>query len=279
MRSCGNRLGSKLRRGLFIASLGIAGLAFGCSGSDGDPGPQGPPGPPGGAGDTATILDPSQDPPGVVIAITGVSGATGSGGTFQAGDALTVTFTIKKRDGSSWKLSEMGVGAILASGPTSNYTRVLKEKVNVVSHATENADGSYSYQFEDPIPADYEPPINDSGSYGAADGNLAGTPLQTGTYTVGMYLGWFYTVNGKPFSDVGNATFDFLYGAGAVLDTREVVTQANCNACHGTLRVHGGFLRDVKMCTLCHTVGAEDFAGPPGAHLWFPVVLHKVHDG
>src|SRR6185369_8367878 len=149
MRSCENRFGSKLRRGLFIASLGIAGLAFGCSGSDGDPGPQGPPGPPAGAGDTATILDPSQDAPGVVIAITGVSGATGSGGTFQAGDTLTVTFTVKKSDGSPWKLSEMGVGAILASGPTANYTRVLKEKVNVISHATENADGSYSYQFED----------------------------------------------------------------------------------------------------------------------------------
>jgi len=264
---------------LFIASLGIAGLAFGCAGDDGDPGPQGPPGPPGGAGDTATILDPSQDAPGVVIAITGVSGATGSGGTFQAGDTLTVTFTIQKNDGSAWQLSEMGVGAILASGPTSNYARVLKEKVDVISHATENSDGSYSYQFDDPIPANYEAPINDSGSYDAADGNLAGTALQAGTYTVGMYLGWFYTVNGKPFSDVGNATFDFLYGAGAVLDTREVITQANCNACHGTLRVHGGFLRDVKMCTLCHTVGAEDFAGPPGAHLWFPVVLHKVHNG
>jgi hypothetical protein len=279
MNSYGIGLGSKLRRGWFVVSLGLASLALGCKGDTGSAGPQGPPGPPAGSGATATILDPSQDAPGVVIAITGVSGATGSGNTFRAGDTLTVTFTVRKNDGSAWNLGEMGVGAILASGPTSNYTRVLKEKVDVVSHATENADGSFSYKFADPIPADYEAPINDSGTYGAADGNLSGTPLQTGTYTVGMYLGWFYTVNGKSFSDVGNATSDFLYGTGAVLDTREVVTQANCNACHTTMRAHGGFLRDVKMCGLCHTVGAEDFSGPPGAHLWFPVVLHKVHNG
>jgi len=270
---------SMFRGSLFIASVGLTCLTLGCTGDDGATGAQGPPGPPGGSGDTSTILDPSQDAPGVVIEITGVSGATGSGSTFLAGNTLTVTFTVKKNDGSSWKLSEMGAGAIMASGPTSNYTRVLKEKVNVIGHSTENADGSYSYKFEDPIPANYEAPINDSGSYGAADGNLAGTPLQTGAYTVGMYLGWFYTVNGKAFSDAGNATFDFLYGTGAVLDPREVITQANCNACHKTIRAHGGFLRDTKMCALCHTIGAEDFGGPPGNHIWFPVVIHKVHNG
>ena len=95
--------------------------------------------------------------------------------------------------------------------------------------------------------------------------------------------------------DAGNATRDFALGAAVSLEPREVVTAANCNACHAELRAHGGMRRDVKLCSLCHTAGAEDaprtilpVAAALASHTVQPfrpasieleVMVHKIHSG
>src|SRR5262245_34625110 len=245
------RLGMRwMARLLLIAGS----IVVGCKGDKGD---QGPPGPPGPAGPTDTQLSPDEDPPGVVLTIEQLSGATGNGGTFRAGDRISSRFTIKKSDGTPWDLTEMSTGRTLVSGPTFNYQRVIAEQQDVITAAVKLADGEYSYTFADAIPSTYLAPLNDSGTLGPEDGELTGQALLSGTYTVGLYAYWTYTVNGTSYKDVANVTQDFLYGSASTLEHREVVKRDNCNQCHTKLQAHGGQRQDVTICLLCHTSGSE----------------------
>src|SRR5205823_6649325 len=88
-----------------------------------------------------------------------------------------------------------------------------------------------------------------------------------------------------PFLDAGETTADFLVGDSATLAPREVVKQENCDLCHVSLRAHGDLHRDVKLCLLCHTSGAEDANNPsidggtPGVSVDARVLFHKLHTG
>jgi OmcA/MtrC family decaheme c-type cytochrome len=264
----------------FLFALGAALLlSWGCAG---DTGPQGPPGD---TGPTDTHVERGQPPPGVNVAILQISGGSGSGGNFRVGNQVRVTYTLTKNDGTAWKLAEMGFGKMLVSGPTFNYQRVLPEVSDVATASVENADGSFTYTFADPIPATYAPPYNDTPSFGPGDGELTGEALLDGTYTVGLYFGWDYTVDGQPFRDVGNVEKNFLFGGAVTIDPREVVKQENCNQCHESLQAHGGMRRDVGLCVLCHTAGAEDKNDPsvangtPGVSVDFRVMIHRIHNG
>ena len=255
-----------------------------CSGSNGSAGPTGPQGPPGDGSGTSTTLDRGQALPGINVAIVSLGGASGASGAFQVGDHLALTFSVTKTDGTNWNLSEMNYGRVLASGPTFNYQRVLPEVTDVATASVDNGDGTFTYTFAAPIPAVYVAPLNDSTAFGTDDGELTGQALLSGTYTVGMYFGWNYTVEGTAFRDAGNATQDFLFGSATTIDTREVVKQENCNACHMSLRAHGELRRNVTLCLLCHTAGAEDristaAGGTPGLSIDFKVMIHKLHDG
>ncbi len=263
-----------------LQALGVAavlGLVSGCVGDDGDPGPPG-----GGDVTTPTTVEQGEDPPGVNVAIVGLAGGTGPGGNLQVGDFLRVTFTVRKDDGSDWDLAEMSRGRALVSGPTFNYQRVLPEVSDVLTASVRNADGSYTYSFATPIPAVYEPPYNDTPAFGPGDGELTGQPLLDGTYTVGVYTTWDYTVDGASERDAGDATMDFLFGGAQTLAARDVVTQANCNRCHDDLSAHGAMRKNVTLCLLCHTSGSEDRntgGATPGESVDFRVMVHKIHSG
>jgi hypothetical protein len=260
-------------------------MLAGCNGNTGPAGPAGPPGP-GGGDTTNTQVERGQDPPGLHATIVSLGGASGAGGAFQVGDSLSVTFTLTKDDSTSWQLSEMATARMMVSGPSFNYQRVLPRVNDVATAAVENADGSFTYTFADPIPATYAAPIGDSATFGLADGELQGEALLSGTYTVGGYFAWSYTVDAEAFRDSGNAVKDFLFGSATQLDPREVVKQDNCNRCHMTLQAHGfGERKDVKLCVLCHTAGSEDAndpglgGGTPTTTLSFKVMIHKLHNG
>ncbi len=260
-----------------LASL----VAAGCSGKDGKNGQPGtsPVTP------TSDKLEPADNAPGIQVQILGLGGATGAGGNFMVGNRLSVTFSVKKDDGTNWDLSELDRGRIMGSGPTFNYQRILAEQSDLLTASTTNPDGSHTYTFAAPIPATYLPPLNDTLSFGALDGELSGQALLSGTYTVGMYLGWDYTVDGESFRDQGDATLDFLLGSGATFASREVIERDNCNQCHTELQAHGGLRRATTLCLLCHTAGAEDknvasvAGGTPGRSIEFAVMVHKIHSG
>jgi len=55
---------------------------------------------------TPTTLGRADDAPGIVFTITGVAGASGGDGSFQVGDRVAVTFTIKKKNGAWWRIDD-----------------------------------------------------------------------------------------------------------------------------------------------------------------------------
>lgn len=234
---------------------------------------------------TNTELLPGEDPPGINITILSVTGGTGPDDNFEAYDRVRVHFTLTKDNGSNWDIDQLDRGRGLVSGPTFNYQRVIAEQSDLTSASVRNGDGSYTYTFADPIPDTYLPPYNDTPAFGADDGELAGMPLLGGTYTVGIYFGWRYTVGTEGYEDIANATQDFLFGDADTLQPRAAVGQENCNACHDTLQAHGGQRREVTLCLLCHTAGSEDrnnpmvAGGTPGVTIEFKVMVHKIHTG
>jgi OmcA/MtrC family decaheme c-type cytochrome len=264
----------------FVASSCFLLLCAACGGGSSDSAPALPPDP----ADEPTVLQPTDDAPGVVLTIDSVGGSSGPDGSFRAGDHVTLRFRAEKHDGTRWNLHEMSSPSALVSGPTFNYQRVVAEQNDVVARALEQSDGSWVYTFADPIPAQYLAPLNDSAAFGASDGELSATDLLDGTYTAGIALVWNYSVDGKPYHNAGNATIDFRLGGSAVLASRALVGQENCDSCHVSLRYHDGRFTRVALCVLCHTSGAEDAndaqigGGTPGVSIDFRVLMHKLHD-
>jgi hypothetical protein len=280
-------LAALLAAGLAIAGCGASG-SDGQDGKDGAPGPVGPPGPPGPAPAPLPIdteLEAGEPLPGALLTITGLSGATGANGQFRVGDTLSATFTLTLGDGTTpLPLTEMDSGSIYVSGPTTHYQRVLPRATDLRTRAVRNLDGSWTYTFATPFPAVYAAPYNDTASFGAGDGELAGQPLENGTYTLGIEAYKSYFEGASSFRDPVNVTRDFLFGTAMVLQPRDVAGQANCNQCHETLQAHGGFRREVALCVLCHTAGAEDrnspavAGGTPGVSIEFSVMVHRIHN-
>ena len=221
--------------------------------------------------------------PGVVVAIQRVYGGSGPNGAFRVGDRPKIDFTVKRDDGVALELSRITRAAILVSGPTENYQRVIPSQSDLGTAAVKTAVGEYTYTFAAPLPATYLAPLNDSPAL--SDGEWTGQPLAGGTYTVGIELCKTYVVEGTEYRDPGNATADFLFGSATTIAAREFVKNENCTVCHSQVRAHGDERIDVRQCLLCHTAGAEDGTGgggsdaTPGATIDFRVMIHKIHSG
>ncbi len=271
-----------------LAALALSACGSGGgSGADGTDGPAGPAGPPGpaGPGAGATNVIGEYDPmPGVKLVITGLTGGTGPGGSFNAGNVITVNFTAKANDGTNLDVLTLNSGSIYVSGPSFNYQRVIASQSDLRARSVSLGGGAWSYTFLAAIPATYLGPLNDTAAFGTADGEMTGQALLPGTYTVGMQADRMCSVGEEEYRDAGNATYDFLLGGATSIDHREVVTNANCNACHTDLRIHSQRRKDVRLCVLCHTSGAEDnnnpalAGGTPGVTVDFKVMIHKLHN-
>lgn len=273
-----------------VACTGPAGAPgqAGPNGEPGEPGPQGPPGvtpdaPVVGGSIQPIVLGPDEKLPGLVVTITSLAGGSGPGGNFAPGDTMSVTFTVADAAGTRIPLETLSRGAILVSGPTENYQRVIPIVSDVIAASASNTDGSYTYTFATPLPAVYAPPYNDTTAFGPEDGERTGQALSAGTYTVGMEAARAFIANGAPLNDAGNATKNFLVGTATSLDTRAVVAETSCNQCHQRLQAHGGYRNDVTYCLTCHTAGAEDrntatvANGTPGVTIEFDTMIHRIH--
>ncbi|MFY9341818.1 MAG: hypothetical protein WAT39_04980 [Planctomycetota bacterium] len=229
----------------------------------------------------ARDIDAYDPLPGIVLAITSITGGSNADGTFAPGDTLVVRYTARTNAGAPLNVGELDGGSILVSGPTFNYQRVIAEQTDLRSASVYEGEGAWRYQFAVPLPSVYQAPLNDTASF--ADGELTGQALLAGTYSVGLEL-WaaYQDANDAEFVDAGNAVGDWLFGGATVLTPRAVSQADNCNVCHTGLRVHDGRMRDVRMCVLCHTAGAEDsnlLAATPGVTIEFQVMIHRLHNG
>lgn len=285
-------LGAWLWSAISMAAVLLVVATSGCGGGGGGGGV--PAGGGGGPlpGNTAALPSPTtvslnrtQNLPGMNVVITGVSGASGANGAFQVGDYPSVTFTIKNDQGADLPIFELNSASIYLSGPTNNYQPVLDRKTDLRTFSVDNGDGSYTYNWQLPIPDTYRPGFNDTTAIGAVDNDWVGLPLVDGTYTFGIEMYKSYDIDGDSIRDPAFASMDVLLGNATTLEHREVVTTENCNSCHVELRFHGGFRREVLQCLLCHTNGAEDannpsiLGGTPGVTIAFGPLIHRIHSG
>jgi OmcA/MtrC family decaheme c-type cytochrome len=112
--------------------------------------------------------------------------------------------------------------------------------------------GTYSYRFTQVLPEDYD---------------------TTKTHTLAIYAS-------RTYSGVAYASdpiFHFRPDGQPVTEKREIVTTQACNACHTTLRVHGGSRRELGLCITCHVDGMND--PESGNSLDLAQMIHKIHSG
>ncbi|MGB9455163.1 MAG: OmcA/MtrC family decaheme c-type cytochrome [Bryobacteraceae bacterium] len=125
------------------------------------------------------------------------------------------------------------------------------------------ATGEYIYTFKTKAPAGFNASLtNRIGIYGSR--NLTQWGLGT---------------------DYADTTFDFV-PAGGTPAPRDVVRNADCNACHGSaatstgsngLAAHGGSRKSVGLCIICHQPQTVD--PNTGNSLDMKVFIHKIHLG
>ncbi len=212
----------------------------------------------------ATSLALTDNMPGVVVKILGVTGGTNSDQSFKAGDKPVVHFTVQTTAGATLGLSQLDGLQAWMSGPSNNYQHIIptdtskRTLVDLAANAVANQDGSYTYTFTTALPTNYPGPMHDTDKF--TTGELTG-PLVAGTYRIAVAAYKNYLIAGASTRDPGTATIDVQVGSATTVTTHpELVTTANCNQCHQTLQMHGGTYRDVNLCVTCHTAGAEDGA-------------------
>ena len=116
------------------------------------------------------------------------------------------------------------------------------------------ATGEYIYTFKTTAPVGFDPTLtNRIGIYGSRT---------LTAYDMGTYY--------------ASTTFDFV-PAGGTPTPRDVVRDADCNACHSLISFHGGSRVGTALCIMCHQPQTVD--PNTGESLDMKVFIHKIHMG
>jgi OmcA/MtrC family decaheme c-type cytochrome len=203
-----------------------------------------------------------------------------------AGQAPTITFTMKDKAGDAIALSELtkspGRIAAILGGPASDYgyTSFGSDQQtggyiseDVTKGGSCDGNGNCTYTFQHAIPA------NATGTYSVGlEGRralviLPGTVQQQSTEYGAHNLVAYFSVDGSP-----------------VTPRRQVVSLDKCNACHTDLSLHGANRDRIEQCVTCHNpsetdalvraqaTNATDKATPPQS-VDFGYMIHHIHGG
>jgi len=289
---------------LMILALGA--LAA-CTGPAGETGPQGPAGAQGETGATgpqgetgatgATGADGAQGPQGDAGA-TGATGAdgvdgadgadglsswlTGPGVKFTVTDSalgtdglMTVDFTLTDTAGVPLDINgvhtegKVSPGFMLAwlgedGDKAGTYTSYITRDRSGFTQATTDSGGTLTA-----VDAA-------KGMYHYTFGKVATVdPANTGkTHTLGVQMRRAMP-DGTRYA--ANELVNFRPDGADVTMVRDIVTTDACNACHGTLAIHGGSRREIGLCELCHTPQSTDDA--TGNTVDLTTMVHKLHRG
>lgn len=78
--------------------------------------------------------------------------------------------------------------------------------------------------------------------------------------------------------NIENAVFDFVPAGTAMTETRDIVEMAQCNTCHGGVRLHKGYT--TEYCVTCHNQSTFDpFTEDDPVVVDFQHIIHKLHMG
>jgi OmcA/MtrC family decaheme c-type cytochrome len=193
-----------------------------------------------------------------------------------ANGIITVTYTLTDPNGlplDSGGVTTPGlvalsyVAAVLPSGQEDYKTYTTTSATGTVlgtiqqpgadsgGVATPVGPGQYQYTFHTTAPAGFD---------------------ATATHTIGIYGSRNLTPYGLT-TNYASATYNFVPNGSAVVNTHNIISTTNCNACHDQLSAHGGSRRGFPMCALCHTPQNSD--PNTGDTLDAKVFFHKLHMG
>jgi OmcA/MtrC family decaheme c-type cytochrome len=203
-----------------------------------------------------TIATQSIELPGTVFEILEVK--DGAPGTKPV-----VTFSVKDKKGNPIPANEMTRLALVLSGPTTDFGDDITEDVR----AAQGANGVYTWTFNAAVPA-----------------------TAKGSYAVGIegYRNWTILKGTKKeqlVRDAGvNKVMTFAVTDPKPVPRRTIVSLEKCNACHGSLSLHGGNRSTIEQCVLCHHPTGTDTARRPAAKgpaesIDFRSMIHKIHTG
>ena len=197
-----------------------------------------------------------------------------------AGQAPTVTFTVRDDSGNAIPLSKVATIQFTLAGPTTDYGYTTFGTATTPGYVTESAakaacaaSGTCTYTFTNTIPKNATGTYTIGGEARASVTVLAGTTSQQ-TITEGA----------------SNPVVNFSVDGSPVQARRTVVALNNCNNCHVALSLHGSLRNNTEYCVLCHnpsntdvsqrvnaTVAADKAAPPQGIN--FALMVHRIHDG
>ncbi len=261
-----------LTSALLFACSGDTGPAgpAGAPGTAGPPGPGGPPGPSG----SATVPISSVDK--INVSFDSVSVPAGGGVptvVMRLNDDLGFGITGLPANAVGFTLAQLSPGQNGGSSEWQSYPTRTSNGIPNAQATTEsgsagtyvdNGDGTYTYTFAQALTA------------------YAGGPTfsDTKTHRLGVEI---RTNRFLPENiPANNAPFDFVPAGGLPTETRLIVNNAACNACHDNLELHGEARFDVEYCVTCHNPYSID--GDTATEAWggsvdMKVMIHKIHFG
>lgn len=263
---------------MLLAALLLAACSgdTGPQGPQGEQGPQGDPGPPGPPGGTTGV--PVESASSINVEVSSVSVPTGGG-------APTVTYSLKDDQNFgltglpaaniSFTIAQLTAGLNGSSSEWQSYitrdsagipdAQASTESASAGTY-TDNGDGSYTYTFSQDLTAYPAGPTFD-----AAKTHRLGMEIRTNR-------GGFTAEN----IPANNAPFDFVPAGGSPTETRLIVNNAACNACHDNLELHGEARFDVEYCVTCHnpySIDGDTVAETWGGTVDMKEMVHKIHFG
>jgi OmcA/MtrC family decaheme c-type cytochrome len=202
-----------------------------------------------------TVATRSQQLPGIVLAITGVTNA-------KPGQKPTVTFNVQDGKGNGVDITRMDLLNLVLAGPTTDYNAYVSEDVRKATASGPD----FVYTFTAALP------VNASGSYVVGIEGYRNITINPNT------------VKSAVVRDIGfNKVFYFPVGAAKVAPRRQVVSQALCAGCHDKLMLHGGIRQNVEYCVVCHSPTVTDIGmrktGDVPESINFKTLIHKIHTG
>ena len=261
------------------ALLLISSLLFACSGDTGPAGPAGgqgtagPPGPSGPPGTGGSASVPVESAAKINVSIQSVTVPAGGGAPtveLRLSDDLGFGLTGLPASAISFALAQLSPGQNGGSSEWQSYPtrgpQASTESAGAGSY-TDNGDGTYTYTFAQALTA------------------YAGGPVfsDTKTHRLGVEIRTSsYLPENIPNIPANNAPYDFVPAGGAPVETRLIVNNDACNACHDNLELHGEARFDVEYCVTCHnpySIDPDTAAEPWGGSVDMKVMIHKIHFG
>jgi OmcA/MtrC family decaheme c-type cytochrome len=260
------------------ATILAASLFLGCEGDQGPAGPQGPQGDKGDTGDqgpsgtstvpltTATRINVKIEsvtiasPPVVTMRLTNDVGF-GLTGLPAANVSFTIAQLTAGQNGSpsEWRSyitrEDGGIADVQATTETATPERFK-----------DNGDGTYTYTFAKDLSEYPSGP-----TYDGNKSHRLGVEIRTNR-------GGFHPTN----IPANNAPYNWVPNGGDLPETRLIVNNAACNACHDNLELHGEARFDVEYCVTCHNPYSADgntINEPWKGSVNMTVMVHKIHHG